>query len=225
MKLAQILVLAAAVVAPTLHAHTYQTAVAPATYSKYSVELGCTGNIATRDIATDAALQGLKLHTIGADITGVYHIRERHAFTLRLGYAEGGVSDTDVIGPYFYEVEGSLQNITLMPGYRYTRQLFANTSAYVGVNVGVLCQNIKDRENWNNEIRADVQKYAYGLAYSMEVGLIRKQGKHLSYFLAYQISGASNHPKLAWSYGGATYTTQLNRQRYHSIRAGLSYSF
>lgn len=192
---------------------------------KTEIELGFTGNFATKEITPEPIAQGIKLHTIGGDLTGVYRFRKNQAFTLRFGYTEGSMGDSSFIGSYMYEIDGRLRNISLMPGYRYYVPIYRTVSAFAGVNLGLLSQNIRDRENWNNEIFVDVQKNFYGLAYSLEAGLKWQRTEHIYYFITYQFSGSTNHPTLRWNYEGVDYATRINRQSYHSIRTGVSWNF
>lgn len=193
--------------------------------SPYALELGFTANMAVNDITADKELEGVQVHTFGVDLTGVRKFNEHHALTLRLSYAEGSASDAGYVGQYLYEVEGKLRTFALMPGYRYSRTIYGKLGAFAGANVGVICHNAEDHERWGDEMWVDVKNYAFGLAYSMELGFTWQKGPHLSYFLAYQISGSTARPKLEWSDENVSYSSRLNEQLYHSLRCGVSYSF
>lgn len=193
--------------------------------SRYSLELGFTGNLALNDITNDKEMEGVQVHTWGIDLTAVRKFNEHHALTLRFGYAEGSASNEGYVGQYLYEVEGKLRSFSLMPGYRYSHTIYGKLGAFAGVNVGIICHNAEDHERWEDQMWVDVKNYAIGLAYSAELGLTWQKGPHLSYFLAYQFSGSTARPKLEWHNEDATYSATMNEQAYHSIRCGLSYSF
>lgn len=225
MKLVQTIILTAILSIPAMALQATEGTESAA--SRFSVELGYTMNLAEKEIVRDCDISGVRIHTAGPDLTGVYALgnSRRHALTLRLAYAEGEVSDSSIIGSGVYEIEGKLRSFSIMPGYRYTRDLYGKLGFYAGANIGLLCHNAEDHEKWGDDVWVDVKNYAYGFAYSAELGLTWKAGRHLSYFVAYQFSGSTARPKLEWNDGETTFSSRLNGQTYHSIRCGLSFRF
>ena len=195
--------------------------------SRYAIELGVAGNFAVKSITSDAAISGVRLHTYGADLTGVRYLgtRGRHALTLRLGYATGSAEEEDFIGNAYYTMKGSVTHTTLRPGYRYSRPVAGKVKLIAGVHAGLSCLSAHDREEWGDAAWVNIRKTAYGLAYAAEVGFSWKRSAHVNYFIAYQFGGSTARPTLKWSDGEATYTTRLNAQQYHSVRIGVSYHF
>lgn len=193
---------------------------------RFSVELSGTANLALHDIANDSMTAGLKVHTAGADITGVYTRSEHHAFTLRLSYAAGEASESALYdGAVAYDVAGKLSSVSLMPGYRYTTRLSKRVQAFAGANLGMLCHEAEERESLGSTQEIRTRDKALGLAYSLELGLVYTRWEKWSCFVGYRFSGSTAQPQLSWSDGEAAYSVKLNAQRYHSLTAGVRRQF
>lgn len=191
----------------------------------YALEVGFVANLAATDIVKNESIGSFKLHTMGVDLTGVYARDAHHAFTLRLGYAQGEASESAMVGDGYYEVEGKLSSFYVMPGYRYTMPISEHWSSHLGVNVGLICHSAEEKETWDDQSWVKVRDSAYGVAGSIELGLTYKRSERISYAIAYQFSGSTARPKLKWSDGEATYSTTLRAQVYHTFRVGMSYHF
>lgn len=192
---------------------------------RFSAELGATANLAINDIAKDSATTGLKVHTAGVDLTGVYSRNEHHAFTLRLSYAAGEASESTLYDSLVYDVEGKLSSLSLMPGYRYTTRLSKRVQAFAGANLGLTCHEAEERESLGSMPEIRTTDTALGLAYSLELGLVFTRRERWSYFVGYRFSGSTAQPRLSWSDGDATYSVKLNAQHYHSLTAGVRRQF
>lgn len=214
-------------------------------------EVGASYNFPTKDIINwgDNA-PGKKVHTLGADVTAVYKLDENNAATLRLGYATGSatkmyngaeLADTDIMDHFSGRDRYRLHTFTLMPGYRYTKQLNDKLSCFAGVNAGLVNASLKVSNTEDHSLSyigtdgspVIYDSYSYrhaahasewGFAYSVELGATYAITENISVFLAYQFSGNSARPKFATDDDG-TGTISATQQVYHSVRAGVGFQF
>ena len=235
MKLKMTLAALAAMVAAPAMANS------PATVSELiSWEVGASYNFATKDIINWGDASGKKVHTLGTDVTGVYKIDANNAATLRLSYATGSASRRDswvsADEDGFVYARGTdrmryrLHSFTLMPGYRYTKQIDDKLSCFAGVNAGLVNASLKYKVSGDMVDNFTGAHFSYrdgshgsewGFAYSVELGASYAFTDKLGVFLAYQFSGSTARPKL---HGGPD-SVSAAQQIYHSVRAGVSCSF
>lgn len=191
--------------------------------NRWSAELDATLNLAAQSLTADTP--GINLHTAGVDLTGVYALNAHHAITLRLGYASGEASDSTLHGAEVYDIEGKLSTYSLMPGYRYTTPLSRRWSMRTGVNAGFVCHSVEERETLGESAWVHVSNYAWGPAFSAELGLSYARSQRLSYHVSYRFSGSTARPELFWNDGDTSFSSTLRTQLYHSISAGVSWKF
>ena len=170
-----------------------------------------------------------KVDLISADVTGVYHLTDRQALTLRAGYATG--DDAEGGDSEYSRLKDEVDLFTLMPGYRYTMPVYGDKlKAFAGVNAGLAyvkyhsTQSGVSDANYNTKVDDD----NWGFAYSAEIGLRYDLTTHVGIFAAYQFSGNTvdlKRPTYNRNPNNPKIDNQTRTQIYNGVRAGLSYAF
>lgn len=212
----------ALLVLPAL-AETTPLVTPPAKEHPITLDLSFVANFATRDITKET---DFSVPTIGADLTANYALTPTHSVNLRLGYTTGETDETTIVDDaVYYQVNGSINTMYFMPGYRYTHKLFRSFDWFAGANVGLAYVTAKDEEFVQGSKAFNVRDSSLGLAYSAELGIVYHVRPSLSIFAAYQFSGTTAKPKLKTTYEGKDYSITVNRQTYHGFRMGVSCHF
>ena len=98
------------------------------------VELGASYNFATNDIMKKAHWgSSPTVHTGGVDLTTGVEVAPGHNLMLRVGYATGSHAYRDEE----WKDDFRVHQLTLMPGYRYSKPLAGSLSCYAGVYAGI----------------------------------------------------------------------------------------
>lgn len=163
--------------------------------------------------ATISNFPGIEdINTWGADLTANYALNSKHSVNLRLGYTFG-----DEVSRYpFEQIELDQHTFYLMPGYRYTHALTEKVALFAGVNAGIAnvstkaCVDAADARFKNHD--SD-----WGFAYSLEAGVRYQLSPKMEVFAAYSFNGSTAQPELG--------ETEYNKQTYHGVRTGVSFSF
>ena len=200
--------------------------------SPWAVELGAGYNKAAKSpfhSGKDWFGPQKKVNTWSWDLTGVYHLDENNALTLRLGYAYGNRQQD--------EADRIITNTwCLMPGYRYTYALNDQWSLFAGANIGVashawrLKMDADDGEDGDDEgddvdVPRSIHKSGWGFAYSAELGVRYDISTNWNVFAAYQFSGNTAAPKYKISGPDDTFSLRSKRQNFHGVRIGVGYTF
>lgn len=190
---------------------TPQTVVTPAAPTPFALEATAGYNFAARDIFKDTT----KVSTVSADLTGVWAQDENNAVTLRFGYAYGDNSYREA-DPYgVYKAKFHVNNIYLMPGYRYTTPVADGLNVFAGVNLGVNNMNIKAHDNWGVKVHGS----NWGFAYAAELGVTIDLSDTTYIVAAYQFSGNTAKPKFS------ELGEPARQQYYHGLRLGVGCKF
>lgn len=192
----------------------------------WEVELSATNWFATRSMMGGTTA---KFNLAGPELTGVYSLDEKHAFTLRgsaaygrhgrAGYSREGFSRAG------YKLDPGLPadiplgmgklDLTLMPGYRYTMKNTEKWKVYVGANVGLIFTDVNKRHSYL--VNLGGPESAWGAAAAVELGVNYALDKKWSLFASYLLAGDTSHP-----------TINEHRQKsqvYHGVRLGVGYQF
>lgn len=216
-KTLAIIALAAPSLAGTKPAVAPAPAPAPApVVSPWAVELGAGFNKAAKSpfhSGKDWFGPQKKVNTWSWDLTGVYHLDENNALTLRLGYAYGN-----------RQQEENIRIITntwsLMPGYRYTYALSDKWSAFAGANVGLVSFAWLDKE-----VLGNIHKSGWGFGYSAELGVRYAVCPNWDAFVAYHFSGDTASPRYIVTRHGQSTSIRPKKQNFHGVRIGVGYTF
>lgn len=184
----------------------HQAAPAPVV-SPYTYEITAGYDFAINDLYREADIG--RIHTYGADITGVYALDANRAYTLRLSYRCG---DKSVGTANVNNEEWEITRIGIMPGYRYSKPVNETTKYYIGGNIGLVQQSLKRTFLRNSDANTST-----GIGYSAELGLIYKHSEKVSLLVGYQFSGSTNVDDVAG--------IMIKEQLYHTLRAGVSVKF
>ncbi len=186
----------------------------------FSLEVGVQYSWAGKDLLKDTAIDE-KVNTTGIDLTGVWSLDSRQAFTLRMGYAYGD-EDVNTYNPR-YELTTEMHVFSLMPGYRYTHPLTEKLSFFAGANIGLAIVSVKDSvDDYATGNTWGAHGSEAGFAYTAELGINYKLRNNVSAFAAWQIGGNTAHPDVD---GYANGPIQTNKQYFHGFRCGLNIAF
>lgn len=146
------------------------------------------------------------------------------------GDVTGGDNDYDVYNGTDYEnTTVRVNSFYLMPGYRYTTKVNDNLAVYVGASVGITNMSVKYRSfSWTDFGGGDTGEEDllkthgsdWGVAGSLELGLQYKVSDSAYLYAAYELYGSTAEPTFHGGEGVGADT-----QVYHSIRAGVGFSF
>lgn len=190
----------------------HQAAPAPVV-SPYTYEITAGYDFAINDLYKEATIG--RIHTYGADITGVFALDANRAYTLRIGYRYG---DKSVGNANIGNEEWEITRLSIMPGYRLTKPLNENTNYFIGGNLGLVRQGLKRSLSFPGGRGANTDSNAStGIGYSGEIGLIYKHSEKVSLLVGYQLSGSTNVDEVAG--------IMIKEQLYHTLRAGVSVKF
>lgn len=180
-----------------------------------TMEIGAVYNMAGRDLFKHSSGSMKEIDTYGMDATLVKPLCEKNAFTLRLGYTFGD----EVNKGYLPEArqETDVHTFSLMPGLRHTYELTERTNLFMGANVGVVNESVKD--HWRGDFGvASSHDSAWGMGFSAEMGVRYKVGQSSDLYVAYRFSGNTARPSVETA--GSTH-----RQIYNGVTAGMSFNF
>lgn len=180
-----------------------------------TMEIGAVYNMAGRDLFKHSSGSMKEIDTYGMDATLVKPLCERNAFTLRLGYTFGDEVNKGFLPEARQETD--VHTFSLMPGLRHTRMLTERTDLFMGANVGVVNESVKDhwRGDWGT---ASSHDSAWGMGFSAEMGARYKVTPTSDFYVAYRFSGNTARPSVDTA--GSTH-----RQFYHGVTAGMSFRF
>ncbi len=184
----------------------------------WSLEIAGSYNFALKDLMKWEGSSNPKVNTYGVDLTALYALNEKHSLNIRLGWATGddtlkesymGFSESDK-----YEV----QNIYIMPGYRFTGNITEKLHFFGGANLGIAQTKVTNKETWTGG-GEKYNKSKWGFAWSIEAGLAQDITKRSKVTLAVQLMGLTGRPDI---YGdGDKPKSQMNL----GLRLGYSYTF
>lgn len=183
----------------------------------FGLELNAAYNFALKDIYKYDEGSSPKVNTYGVDLTALYAVNQNNSFNLRIGWTTGddsiSMSEEDWSATDKWEV----QNIYIMPGYRYTGQITEGLGFFGGANLG-LAQTKVTNKYTDPELSEKISKSKWGFAWSAEVGLQQKVTKTGHITLAVQLMQLLGRPE----YGPDDKTeSQLNL----GVRLGYSCQF
>lgn len=180
-----------------------------------TMEIGAVYNMAGRDLFKHGSGSMKEIDTYGMDLTLVKPLCEKNAFTLRMGYTFGDEVNKGFMPDARQETD--VHTFSLMPGLRQTRELTARTGLFMGANIGVVNESVKDhwRGDWGT---ASSHDSAWGVGFSAEMGLRYKLTQASELYMAYRFSGNTARPSLDTA-------GSVHRQFYHGVTAGLSFRF
>lgn len=181
-------------------------AVAPA--PKCSIEVTGSNMFATRNLMGHGTT---RFNIAGGDLTGVYNINDKHAFTLRGSALTGRHADAAVNGAALSKLD-----ISLMPGYRFTYHVNDRASVFAGANGGFVFSDINPRHSYRFKLHED-ERRGYGLGASAEIGCKYEVNDKWSVLASYGISADNARPTFL---GQKQYC-----QFYHGFHAGVGYKF
>lgn len=151
-----------------------------------------------------------KFHLAGPELTGVYALNDKQAFTLRGSALYGRHGHASVLGTPLGKLD-----LALMPGYRYTHTVSPELSVYVGANAGLLFTDVNKRHSYS--LNTGGGESAWGFALSAELGVKYTINSKWSCHVAYQISGDTARPTI--------YGRKQEAQVYNGVRVGVGYNF
>lgn len=191
---------------------TFALAVPDEVSQKFELEFAGAAHFAQKRIENDDEIDMPKINTYGVEATSVLNIDEKHAITLRVGYASADESVYWNDGMYIYTFNIDMKQLYLMPGYRYTAQLNERSCVFFGVNAGILQQTV-ELSWWGVRL----QEKAVGFACSAEVGVTYALSKNTSFY----VTGGFLNSQTRCDFEGE----KTNAQQYFSLRGGVSFSF
>lgn len=205
-----------------MHHHHHGREVAHPTTSGWEVELSAANWFAMR---TMMGGESSKFNLAGPELTGVYSLDERHAFTLRGSAMWGRHSRTLYYSAPGYKYNFALPNdglqsagkldLTLMPGYRYTMMKTEEWKVYVGANVGLIFTDVNKRHSYL--VNLGGLESAWGAAAAVELGVNYALDKDWSLFASYLLAGDTARPTI----NGHKQKSQV----YQGVRLGVGFQF
>ncbi len=170
----------------------------------FGLEVNAAYNFALKDIVTAGDDEpGFKVNTYGIDLTAMYTVDKRNSFNVRFGWATGEEEKSlpglyerldGQGGPFSLTEKVEVQNIYIMPGYRYTGAVNETLSLFGGVNVGVAQVKGKGTVSGGG-ISESINVDKWGFAWSVELGVKQQVTENGHITLALQLQGMDATPK------------------------------
>ena len=188
--------------------------------SGFGLELNAAYNFALRDIMKFGGGSNPKVNTYGADLTALYSFNKHHAVNIRFGWTTGDDTIDENGDGYSFSDKYEVQNLYIMPGYRYTGNISDSLHFFGGANLGIAQTKLTDKWTENDEgetMSGKEDKSKWGLAWSVEAGVMQDITERSKVTLAVQLMGLSGRPTV--------YEEKAETQLNLGVRLGYSCQF
>ena len=188
--------------------------------SGFGLELNAAYNFALRDIMKFGGGSNPKVNTYGADLTALYSFNKHHAVNIRFGWTTGDDTIDENGDGYSFSDKYEVQNLYIMPGYRYTGNISDSLHFFGGANLGIAQTKLTDKwaESYEGETISEKEdKSKWGLAWSVEAGVMQDITERSKVTLAVQLMGLSGRPTV--------YEEKAETQLNLGVRLGYSCQF
>ena len=186
----------------------------------FGLELNAAYNFALKDAYKYDEGSNPKVNTYGLDLTALYALNQNNSFNLRIGWTTGDDSISMSDGDWSTTDKWEVQNIYIMPGYRYTGRITEGLGFFGGANLG-LAQTKVTNEWTEPGLSEKISKSKWGFAWSAEVGVSQKVTNTGSLTLSVQLMQLLGRPDFGDGEGSDKTESQLNL----GVRLGYSCQF
>ena len=194
----------------------------------FGLELNAAYNFALRDVYKYDEGSSPKVNTYGIDLTALYALNENHSFNIRLGWTTGDDSISESEEGFNTTDKWEVQNIYIMPGYRYTTKLTDSLSLFAGANIGLAQTKVTSKysSSWEGVSEGEKDdKSKWGFAWSAEIGLQQKITETGHITLGVQLMQLLGRPDFGGDDGEGYESDKTESQLNLGVRLGYSCQF